>query len=50
MLAAQRAAKETHILQAGFRTVINHGVNGGQSVFHLHVHVMGSRAMAWPPG
>ena len=48
--AAQRAAEETGILQSGFRTVINHGVHGGQTVFHLHVHVMGGRAMAWPPG
>jgi len=48
--AAQRVAEETGILQSGFRTVINHGVHGGQSVFHLHVHVIGARAMAWPPG
>lgn len=50
LMAAQRAARETGILNSGFRTVINHGTHGGQSVFHLHVHVIGARAMAWPPG
>jgi len=34
----------------GFRTVINSGVEAGQTVFHLHVHVMGGRSLAWPPG
>ncbi|MBK8976078.1 MAG: histidine triad nucleotide-binding protein [Planctomycetes bacterium] len=33
-----------------FRTVINHGTGAGQSVFHLHVHVLGGRPLAWPPG
>lgn len=50
LIAAQRAAVETGILHSGFRTVINHGTHGGQSVFHLHVHVIGGRVMAWPPG
>jgi histidine triad (HIT) family protein len=35
---------------AGFRTVINDGKNGAQSVYHLHVHVLGGRQMLWPPG
>jgi histidine triad (HIT) family protein len=34
----------------GFRTVINHGVFGGQTVFHIHMHLMGGRQMNWPPG
>lgn len=34
----------------GFRTVINCNAQAGQTVFHLHVHVLGGRAMAWPPG
>jgi histidine triad (HIT) family protein len=34
----------------GFRTVINSGAVAGQTVFHLHVHVLGGRAMTWPPG
>ena len=37
-------------LQDGFRTVINSGEHGGQTVAHLHVHVLGGRAMHWPPG
>lgn len=37
-------------LEQGFRTVINNGANAGQTVFHLHVHVLGGRALGWPPG
>lgn len=37
-------------LENGYRLVINQGVDGGQSVFHTHVHVLGKRAMHWPPG
>lgn len=33
-----------------FRTVVNHGADAGQSVFHLHVHVLGGRDLQWPPG
>jgi len=36
--------------EAGYRTVINNGAGAGQSVFHLHVHVLGGRVMSWPPG
>lgn len=50
LLAASRAAGETGLRESGFRTVVNDGKNAGQSVFHLHVHVLGGRAMAWPPG
>jgi histidine triad (HIT) family protein len=50
LIAARRAAEETGVSASGFRTVINHGAHAGQSVFHVHVHVMGGRAMAWPPG
>jgi histidine triad (HIT) family protein len=35
---------------AGFRTVFNYGPQAGQSVFHLHLHVLGGRGMHWPPG
>ena len=34
----------------GFRLVVNDGDDGGQTVYHLHIHVMGGRAMKWPPG
>lgn len=36
--------------ESGYRTVINTGAGAGQSVFHLHVHVLGGRPMNWPPG
>ena len=50
LIAARRVAEETGIAHSGFRTVVNNGSQAGQSVFHLHVHVIGGRAMAWPPG
>lgn len=42
------AAREN--LDNGYRVVINTGNDGGQTVFHLHLHLLGKRAMAWPPG
>jgi histidine triad (HIT) family protein len=50
LLAARRVAKEGGIETTGWRAVINNGPNAGQSVFHVHVHVLGGRAMEWPPG
>ena len=47
---APKIANQLGIAEDGFRTCINTGSDGGQSVFHLHVHVMGGRQMAWPPG
>lgn len=46
---ARQLAKELK-LDNGFRLVINTGRDGGQSVDHLHVHLLGGRALAWPPG
>lgn len=37
-------------LENGYRLVINTGAEGGQTVFHLHLHILGGRSMAWPPG
>jgi histidine triad (HIT) family protein len=37
-------------LKSGYRLVINHGADGGETVPHLHVHILGGRHMAWPPG
>ncbi len=48
-VAAQLAA-ERNIHRSGYRTVVNVGPNAGQSVFHLHLHLLGGRPMRWPPG
>jgi histidine triad (HIT) family protein len=45
-----RVANEQGLSESGYRTVINTGAGAGQSVFHLHLHVIGGRALAWPPG
>jgi histidine triad (HIT) family protein len=50
MLAGNKIAKLKGIDDAGYRVVINTGAHGGQSVFHLHLHVLGGRHLAWPPG
>ena len=50
LLAAAGVARQEGIADAGYRVVINHGADGGQTVGHLHVHVLGGRPMHWPPG
>lgn len=47
---AAKLARERGLEAGGFRTVINTGAGAGQTVFHLHVHVLGGRAFHWPPG
>ena len=47
---AQDVALEEKITQDGYRWVINTGNNGGQTVGHIHIHLMGGRNMTWPPG
>jgi histidine triad (HIT) family protein len=37
-------------LEKGYRVVINNGEDGGQTVYHLHIHILGGRSMTWPPG
>jgi histidine triad (HIT) family protein len=49
MLAARDVARLKGIAESGFRTVINNNRGAGQSVFHVHVHVLGGRRMPWPP-
>lgn len=49
MLTARKVAKEQG-LKDGFRVVINDGKNGCQSVYHVHLHVIGGRQLGWPPG
>jgi histidine triad (HIT) family protein len=48
-LAAAEIARQSKIEQ-GYRTVLNVGPGAGQSVFHLHVHLLGGRSLSWPPG
>ncbi len=47
---AARLARELGIADSGFRVVVNSGPDSGQSVFHLHYHLLGGRQMSWPPG
>ena len=49
MLAGNKIAKLKGVADTGYRCVINTGAHGGQSVFHLHLHVLGGRYLAWPP-
>lgn len=50
VLAARRYAREIGIAESGYRLVMNTNGDGGQTVFHLHLHLLGGRQMAWPPG
>ena len=50
MLAATRIAEQEGFTEQGYRTVINCNKDGGQMVFHIHLHLLGGRAMGWPPG
>ena len=50
MLAAKQIAEAEGIAESGYRTVVNTGSNGGQTVFHIHVHLLGGRRLTWPPG
>jgi histidine triad (HIT) family protein len=50
LLAARDVAEQLGLGEGGYRLVINQGSAAGQSVFHLHCHVLGGRPLAWPPG
>src|SRR3984893_6310315 len=50
LLKAQHTAKALGISQTGFRIVINSGSHGGETVPHLHLHLLGGRPLGWPPG
>ena len=50
LLCCTKIAQQKEISDAGYRLVTNTGRNAGQTVFHLHFHVLGGRAMSWPPG
>ena len=49
-LLAARIARDEGIAASGYRTVINTNADAGQTVFHLHLHLLGGRKLAWPPG
>ena len=50
LLAVREVAEREGLAEAGFRTVLNTGNDGGQTVHHLHAHVLGGRGLGWPPG
>lgn len=50
LLMAAEVARESGIAEEGYRTVVNTNAGAGQTVFHLHAHVLGGRHLSWPPG
>jgi histidine triad (HIT) family protein len=50
LLASRAVAEKLDLSTSGYRVVINSGPDAGESVPHLHLHVLGKRALAWPPG
>ena len=50
LLACRQVAEQTGVAQSGFRVVLNTNADAGQSVDHLHAHVLGGRVLDWPPG
>jgi histidine triad (HIT) family protein len=50
MLVGARLARESGQAEGGFRVVMNAGADAGQSVLHVHLHVLAGRPLAWPPG
>ena len=49
-LAARKVAEQEGVAERGYRTLINCNAEAGQTVFHIHLHVLGGRPMGWPPG
>ena len=50
MFVANKVAGEQGLHEEGYRLVVNNGKQGCQSVYHLHLHVIGGRQLTWPPG
>lgn len=50
MIKASNIAKSLGLAENGYRLVVNTNRDGGQSVFHLHIHILGGRGLGWPPG
>lgn len=49
-LLAARIARDEGVAESGYRTVINTNADAGQTVFHVHLHLLGGRRLGWPPG
>lgn len=50
MKTVSQVVESENLIEPGYRLVINSGVDGGQAVDHIHVHVLGGRSLQWPPG
>ncbi len=50
LLAAQKVARTLGVVESGYRVVVNTGADAGQSVHHLHLHLLAGRSLGWPPG
>jgi len=50
LVAAQRVARQCQLDKTGYRLVINNGPDGGETIPHLHLHLLGGRPLSWPPG
>ncbi|KAL4478965.1 hypothetical protein ABPG72_019402 [Tetrahymena utriculariae] len=50
MVAVSKIAAQEPLLKDGFRIVVNDGLHGGQSVYHIHIHIFGGTQLTWPPG
>ena len=50
LMTAKKLAKELGIDESGYRLVMNCNKDGGQSVYHIHLHLLGGRGLSWPPG
>jgi histidine triad (HIT) family protein len=50
LLTAAALARKLEVSESGYRVVVNNGRDGGESVPHLHVHLLGGRPLSWPPG
>ncbi len=50
LATAQKISRQMDVAESGWRSIINTGQDGGQTVMHLHLHLLGGRFMQWPPG
>jgi len=50
MVVAKQVAEKLNLTEKGFRLIINEGRDSGQSIFHVHMHILSGRRLMWPPG